>query len=163
MTDSITQVIDPTKANIEECRRWLAGQLCPNCLGDKRVISNTLWTDAHSEAVENCTVCIDSEIKPTGLAFPWASEECGALWCNNGVSPNARDPDGICHDCNGSGRVPKAVGLEELLRQGVIGAAGQYGTTGLYWADLPDRKHLTEADDPLLAALRAVVKAGMKT
>lgn len=139
MTDSITQVIDPTTASIEECRRWLAAQPCLRCKDTSGYEPVPRPGDIDFGACLGC--------KGTGLAFPWASEECRGYWPGEG---SVTQPCWSgCEECKGSGRVPKAVGLEELLEF----------SPSLVAPAIYDEWRFKSRPHYLLAALRAVVRS----
>lgn len=141
MCDMTQTKIDPTKANIEELRRWLAEQLCP--------------VECSSR-----TECIHAGCEATGLAFPWASKKCRRAFHNSGHEIRGFND---CPHCHGSGRVPKAVGLEELVM--LPGTSWSFEPRqDDYWCGLfhsvIDGEPLTHSavgETPLLAALRAKV------
>lgn len=91
---------------------WLAEQPCLKCGG-----SGWGW-DKDARRVK------DRECGGIGLAFPWASEACicggDTCLCHACALTEAMGDGAGAHiptacRCNGSGRVPKAVGLEELM------------------------------------------------
>lgn len=140
---------------VEQLRRALADEPCPNCGGNGGWGTGEALIYDGSIDVEICDVC-----QGTGRAFPWASEHCFCMsktcWIVRGRIGQHEDNCG-CEDCNGSGRVPKAVGLEELLEREymvVIEALSEE----FIKSGPQDR-----APDYTLAALRAIAaQAGMQ-
>lgn len=100
-----------------------------------------------------------------GLANPWASELCPLLtqWPARHL---AKRRSGLsCTRCNGSGRVPKAVGLEELVVLPGTSWSFEPRRDG-YWCGLfhsvvdgEPLSHSAAGETPLLAALQAVAKS----
>lgn len=86
----MTPTADPTTAKEPELRTWLAELPCP------------VKQEGQCHPHQHRCKC-----QGTRRALLWASEECrrcaGTGW------------DGTCSTCRGSGRVKKAVGLEELV------------------------------------------------
>ncbi len=138
--------IDHALAEEPKLWAWLAELPCPECKGKGFPRPQTF-------AGGECFRC-----HGLGRAFPWASKPCPAGHGNFALHD--------CPDkCKGSGRVPKAVGLEELLEHD-LRSVGQYGETGLYWAKThaSGEEVAAEGETPTLAALRAKVaqaQAGM--
>ncbi len=92
-----------------------------------------------------------------GLAFPWASESCG---CHSFRSPGhcyrcAISKDS-CGACNGSGRVPKALGLEELME------AKPWIVHEALAVEHAEALSESRPPDYTLAALRAIVASVMR-
>ena len=154
-----TQAIDSATWSVEQCRRWLAGQLCLDCIDGllEQMCDCGDGPDLHMKKHEACG--------GLGLAFPWASEECGNWVGLPGKSASCQEGGG--HEghnkCNGSGRVPKAVGLEELFKYGLIyiqklptewEAVCNRFTPGIEKATSGVK---AKGETPLLAALRAIV------
>ncbi len=149
--------IDINHAEAPELIRALTEQPCP-CPADG-------VTPIHDMTVcgpaAHSTLC---PCYPSGLANPWASLPCsGGLGCLDCVAR----PVPLVHDaliytrrrvCNGSGRVPKAVGVEELF-----GQAPSLGDFCNILAALRSEhvRAINEGGPPdyLLAALRAIAKA----
>lgn len=148
----MTQTIDPTKANIEKLTRWLAEQPCQCDSGVCRK-GDPIY----------CSSCFPP---CDGLAFSWASEECSnRLGCPACVAkPKPLVHDALIyargHVCNGSGRVPKAVGLEELMElyPDDFWNFTKTKADGEWRVVFRLRDYYGET--PLLAALRAVVLSG---
>ena len=149
----MTQTIDFAHAEATELNRWLAEKSC-QCGADTEPPprGKNCWR-AHGPGGDHrdCNPC-----KGTGLAYPWASNKCNNIWCQgSGAEPDPQDVDKnqTCHTCNGSGRVPKAVGLSELIVQsqhlGCYDAVAEAITKQLLakWST---------SDEITLAALRAV-------
>jgi hypothetical protein len=141
----MTPIIDST--TVEQICTWLAEQPCP----DPGCIKGL---DKGSPSVfGSCRSC-----DGTGLAFPWASEECPP-WFGEPGKPASWQEGGSHkgHDkCNGSGCVPKALGLEALLEMQYMVVIE--ALAGEFIASRPQDR----PPDFLLAALRAVAKqAGM--
>lgn len=144
----MTQTTDST---VDQIRAWLAAQPCPepNCVRGTLVEAGE--PGQHERADEAC--------KGTGLAFPWASELCP-------FQKRREDPPhvylGDCQ-CNGSGRVPTDMELEELLerfpmtlRPPIEGCCPNHAGWQAGLSPLP-------SETPTLAVLRAVAaKAGMR-
>ena len=141
----MTQTIDPTKAEAPDLIRWLAEQPCRCSQG----CNQGYHTDDpnYRTGVTYCEYC-----QGTGRAFPWASEPCP------GESLESCQGEG-CLICNGSGRVPKAVGLEELFEHGIDFVERSYSLEQQWAARFGSSWGYGET--PLLAALRAVAKTEM--
>ena len=167
----MTQTTDTTAA-IAEARRRLSEMPCLQDWG---------WGPASGE-IKHPPDCI---CQGTGRAFPWDSEECVRT-----VKVKGQEVFMLCKgtedcQCNGSGRVPKAVGLEELLvemeKRGVIinvlPSHYVYPELESEWSALVytrdnnssgitqwnKRNRAGEGETPLLAALLAVERQRMKT
>ena len=91
------------------------------------------------------------------LAFLWASTRCTVRAGRMNL-----DVHGWNCLCNGSGRVPRAVGLEELYKHGIYSvtkyAPDRYGA--IHDSDI----HILagEGETPTLAALRAVAESAKR-
>ena len=157
----MTQTIDIAHAEAPELRRLLAELPCAEAY-------NHQYMEGMPEGggQPDGAICADCKEAP-GLALPWASTQChhGAIIDDVGV----RWEQDKCPICNGSGRVPKAVGLEKLFEHG--------GLTLIRRRDLGRTKQdvsekflavcgtsasMFKGKTPLLAALRAVAKALMR-
>lgn len=130
----MTPTIDPTTASETAIRLWLATLPCP---------------DGARCPVSNC--------KTFGLALPWASLECP--WCRGiGQDLPSKRP---CNRCGGSGRAPKALGLEELLerfpmslRSPIEGCCPNHAGWQAGLSPLP-------SENPTLAVLRVIAAQAM--
>lgn len=91
--------IDPFIANEQELVGW---QSSLGCKGQHR------WTSDGTKEGE-CADC-----RNTSLAFLWANKPCQSYRTELGGAPSEHAQ---CCMCNGSGRVPKDVGLEEVFMQ----------------------------------------------
>lgn len=137
----MTQTID---AEAQELIRGLAEQPCPS------------WVHSQTTYGSDCRDC-----QGTGLAFPWASEECPPCYvCPEHGRKATVDEDGCCVTCGADapecsdGRVPKDVRLEEVLP--MLCEPGK-GLVIQQFFDGTWRIRLSDGETPLLAALRAVV------
>ncbi len=97
----MTQTIDIAHAKEPELRRWLAELPCHICGGE--------GFQAFGVIKESCSGC-----EGDGLALPWASEPCQDKWHTVWHERMMLGKLNCPSSCNGFGRVPKAVGLEEL-------------------------------------------------
>ena len=179
----MTHPPDIPHAEAPELLAWLAGLPCPECEGFRTVFSHD--EDGNRVAEVPCGGCREESGKEvvirdlgrgrggyypeiasgkprsTGLAFLWASEPC-----TNPFHTSGHEIPGFneCPICNG-GRVPKAVGLEELFEQGITDVTqdpkprrkeetyvARYG-----WSLINPPKG--RGKTPTLAALRAVAQA----
>ena len=148
----MTQTIDCAHAEAPELNRWLAEQPCPesSCIDGllEQMCDCGDGPDLHMKKHEACN--------GLGLAFQWASEKChhGAIIDDVGV----RWPKEKCPMCNGSGRAPKAVGLEDVMRQAP--SLGDFEDILVALQYEHDRA-INEGGKPdyTLAALRAVAKS----
>ena len=148
----MTQTIDFANAEAPELNRWLAEQPCPesSCIDGllEQMCDCGDGPDLHMKKHEACN--------GLGLAFLWASEKChhGAIIDDVGV----RWPKEKCPMCNGSGRVPKAVGLEELLEQYPVMLYPLFAADGSQssWQAMLRPNSAADGETPLLAALRSV-------
>jgi len=183
----MTQIIDIDHANVQELTRLLALKPCPECVplwrdsADTQVCQHGTACDIHcctchsgfefstTEHTEECRHC--SRCRDSGLANPWASEEC--LICNGEGEHSVRyyyrsRPEGReqCKSCNGSGRVPKAVGLEDVM-QSVPFSIWEFGCAldgrtcelTAFPPGSPKVISFGEGETPLLAALRAIANS----
>jgi hypothetical protein len=154
----MTQVTDPT---IEQIRAWLAGQPCSDCGGTGRVPAAP-----HLSPASGFALCRPG-CKGTGRAHPWASKLCHLCFGTSakGLPTCTTVLEG---GCNGSGRVPKALGLEELLEvaSGIVDCINLNLRQGKWECRLMAghmKDFWGQGETPLLAALRAVAKqAGMR-
>lgn len=166
----MTQTIDPTRANVDELRRWFADEPCPTCNGSRW---NFGGDDFMERRHEECTACLDTDGRPTGLAFPWASELCRPCYvCLEHGRKAIVDEDGCCVTCGADapecdgGRVPKAVGLEVLFEHGLMSVAdhsdnGYFAVYGVKTEGTSMKIAVFngKGETPLLAALRAGVRS----
>lgn len=149
----MTQTIDFATAEAPELNRWLAEQPCPRDWGWGPVGN---WGTAEVTHIESC------DCQGTGLAFPGASTVCLNQAEHHRLLGDAEVCHPECYRCNGSGRVPKDVGLELLF---------EHGITSVTQDPKPETKEeiyiavfgwslikppIGKGETPLLAALRAV-------
>ena len=90
----------------QQIAAWLAEKPCPECGSNPPETKGTVFVDGPGTVVD-CDTCLDSNGKPTGLANPWASEECPR-------KPTMHGHQG-CGSCNGSGRVARDITIEDVL------------------------------------------------
>ena len=143
----MTQTLEIAHAEAPELQRWLAEQPCQFCRAKDEGIPH-----------QGC--------QGTGLAFPWASSGEGCPFCGGASRPPPEGDNSPCEDCDDTGRVPKAVGLDtilnELRKMGAVFDIGP-GRFHLVGTETPKHRWQWETEEELtLAALRAVCASVMR-
>lgn len=149
----MTQTIDIPNAEAPELYRWLAEQVCITCKG-----KGIMPAQHHDTEPFTCLRC-----RGLGLASPWASQECPNyiclqpdLWGGIGyitLGGPGEEKLPVKHpQCNGSGRVPKEMGLSLIIVEAQ--KLGCYDVIADAIAEQVRSKWSTEGEITL-AALRA--------